>query len=503
MRGLSHVHRKYNTPVIERSVMEQPISPNIIRVNLTAIRFEKEFYTRIDSQSPAKVQEYATSIAEGNFPPILLNHEDMLLDGWHRWKAAQEAGLEDLPARVLNTTGMDKHEIRRKSASANMRHGLPQTEPELKKLIRDEYKARLEDLDQPGRESLKKAMALDYSRSLDYIRDTTSRIDKDHKAELRETAFKMWMACATQEAIAEAVGYSRQAIGEFLEMLQNAGNTFQPVSGISSENDALTSAPLAYAFEDQDEDEDVNRLGIYQLDPRLLVKANHLDEYYKPPIYNIWKQQHRSQGITHPGNSEEAWLDHLLYLYTQPFDIVIDPFAGSGSTIDLCKTRLRRYFVSDRKPIDIRDDIRLHDLTDGILSPPAWKTVKLIYLDPPYWKQVEGAYSDDATDLANMSLEHFTETLADLIKQYAEKLKRARVEHAVIALLMQPTQWRAPEHTYTDHVADMLRLVKLPLDMRFSVPYESQQCTAQMVDWAKANRQCLVLTRELVVWRVN
>jgi hypothetical protein len=49
----------------------------------------------------------------------------------------------------------------------------------------------------------------------------------------------------------------------------------------------------------------------------------------------------------------------------------------------------------------------------------------------------------------------------------------------------------------------MARRVKLPLQMRISCPYESQQCTAQMVEWAKTQKQCLVLTRELVVWKVG
>jgi hypothetical protein len=70
-------------------------------------------------------------------------------------------------------------------------------------------------------------------------------------------------------------------------------------------------------------------------------------------------------------------------------------------------------------------------------------------------------------------------------------------------MIIQPTQWKAPERQFTDHIADMLRAIKLPVEMRFSVPYESQQCNAQMVEWAKENRQCLVLTREIIVWRVE
>ena len=121
-----------------------------------------------------------------------------------------------------------------------------------------------------------------------------------------------------------------------------------------------------------------------------------------------------------------------------------------------------------------------------------------MYLDPPYWAQAAGEYSDDPRDLGNMPLEQFNETLSKTINDFSKKLEPG----AVIALIIQPTQWRAPERQYTDHVADMIKAVKLPIDMRISAPYESQQCNAQMVEWAKANKKILVLSREIVVWRV-
>jgi DNA modification methylase len=62
------------------------------------------------------------------------------------------------------------------------------------------------------------------------------------------------------------------------------------------------------------------------------------------------------------------FLDNLLYMYTQPWQIVVDPFAGGGSTIDVCKKRLRRYWASDRQPIVERRDIRQWDILAG---PPA------------------------------------------------------------------------------------------------------------------------------------
>jgi sulfur transfer protein SufE len=64
--------------------------------------------------------------------------------------------------------------------------------------------------------------------------------------------------------------------------------------------------------------------------------ADHLTDC-EPPIYNVWKQQTKTDGSSHFGNSEVRWVDNLLYLYTKPFDVVVDPFAGGGSTIDVCK----------------------------------------------------------------------------------------------------------------------------------------------------------------------
>ena len=101
-------------------------------------------------------------------------------------------------------------------------------------------------------------------------------------------------------------------------------------------------------------------------------------------------------------------------------------------------------------------------------------------------------------------VDEFTAKLATVVIEFATKMTGG----GHIALIIQPTQWNAPAHQFTDHIYHLMREVeklsdiKVQVDMRFSVPYESQQCNAQMVEWAKANRCCLVLSREIVVWRV-
>ena len=163
---------------------------------------------------------------------------------------------------------------------------------------------------------------------------------------------------------------------------------------------------------------------------------------------------------------------------------------------------MRRYWVGDRKPIVEREkDIRKHDLvTDGV--PPLdrnWSEVTLTYLDPPYWRQAAGQYSDDPTDLANMQLDEFTETLAGIVRDIA-----ARQSKGAIALLMQPTQWLADERQVADHVFDLIQAVgdkRLSVECRVSCPYSTQQYNAQQVEWAKENKKLLLLTRELIIWR--
>ncbi len=196
---------------------------------------------------------------------------------------------------------------------------------------------------------LKEIQNTDYSRSERHVRDATSRIDKDLKAELRETAFQMWMACYSQQEIANEVGYTKQAVGEFLDLLQLSKNVTGSENGQLSEKPKL--AVTADREYDDEDDDDSNSLGVYQLDKRLLIKANHLDEYFKPPIYNIWKQQDKSNAVSHFGNSEITWVDNLLYLYTKPFDVGLFMLVVIG--IELLETIMKTYITQGQPHYEV------------------------------------------------------------------------------------------------------------------------------------------------------
>ena len=428
------------------------IQPAREQVRLSEIVFDEGLYPRVEGHDPATVQTYVRDMEqiEAAGKLISINADGILLDGRHRMLAYKtKADGADPEVTVY------RYAISSKLESFRLACELQDRGFALNNNDRQASAKRLYALGDQSQADIAKVLGV----SKQTISAWLSRTIKEEKETKKKKAREMWLACATQEEIAEAVGVSQQTVVNWEEDF-----TKSPEGG-------------------------------------LLVNPPN----FEPPIYNVWKQQAKTNAVSHFGNSEARWVENLLYLYTEPAGIVVDPFGGGGSTIDVCKKWNRRYYVSDRKPIVAREhEIRLHDLTTGLPSVPRWKDVDLVYLDPPYWKQAEGQYSDDPTDLANMPLEEFNKELAGIINEFGKKLKAsARTTPQHIALIIQPTQWKAPERQFTDHIGDMLRLVKLPVDMRYSVPYESQQCTAQMVEWAKAAKRCLVLTREIIVWRVG
>jgi hypothetical protein len=85
--------------------------------------------------------------------------------------------------------------------------------------------------------------------------------------------FDMWLACHTQEEIADATGWSQPTVKSFIE----------------NEKDFLS-------------------------DKTQLAKANHEDGSFQIPIYNIWKQQEKKppQIIVEVSNRSDREIDHKI-----------------------------------------------------------------------------------------------------------------------------------------------------------------------------------------------
>jgi hypothetical protein len=95
-----------------------------------------------------------------------------------------------------------------------------------------------------------------------------------------------------------------------------------------------------------------------------------------------------------------------------------------------------------------------------------------------------------------MDLEGFYFTIKKLIKEItARKINK-------IAFVIQPTQYKN-DLKFEDHIfkVDKMFPSEYEIEMRYILPYSTQQYNAQMVEAAKEKNVCLCLNRDLVVWR--
>lgn len=416
--------------------------------------FRDDLYPR-GQHNIETVQQYAQDLEV--LPPIEVNQLNELIDGRHRWLAFKESGATEIPAKVTKTkSDMQLLEF---AIERNNAHGLQLSIADKQDMARKIYANTRPSERNEKKEELARLLSVGHST----VRDWLSRIDKDSKASRNRRIKKLWESCYTEQEIADREGMSQKAVNLITD-------------GFSSFADLSKTTITAENFED--------RIG------------------RPPPIYNVWKVQNKSNKTNHFGNSEQAWVENLLFKFSKPGEIVVDPFAGGASTRDACRKFGCRFWLGDRvvKPAEseLLESVRTHDIiVNGLpVLTGKWKDVALVYLDPPYWRQAFEKYSKDKTDLANMDLDEFHAQMVKIVNGFLGKLRKG----GKVAMILQPTQWKADNRAYTDHILEICRKVNHSVVMRIQAPYESQQCTAQMVSWVKENPTYLVLSREIVVW---
>lgn len=420
---------------------------DVLTLKLEDVKWREDLYPRMEAD-PKTIQRYAEDLDV--LPPVEVNQHHELIDGYHRWTAHKQAKASTIRATVTETRS--DVALLALACERNAKHGLQLAERDKRKMAIRLF-ADGTGLDKA---TIRSTLSIPERTLTRYLEDVEKRLEEERMETLRA----LWLACYTQEEIAAAVpDRTEKWVGH------NAGELLQ-----------MANWP------------DGGKVASYE------------ESGWEPPLYDHWAPRSNKNEVSHFGNTPVEFVDNLLYTFTQPFDIVIDPFAGGGSTIDVCKRRLRRYWVSDRKPIPARErEIRQHDVvTDGVTGPFHWGDVALVYLDPPYWKQAENEYSDDPTDLGNMPLDEFTDALVGVIHGYAAKLKPG----AHIACIISPTQWPNEDHEAVYHDLDLARLAKkkLKLVRRVFCPYSTQQYNGTQVKIAKEQRLWLTLSRTLTVW---
>ena len=88
-------------------------------MKLDKVIFRQDLYPRFEPNQQM-IERYALSIEM--LPPIKINQDNILIDGFHRWKAHQLAKCEDIQVEVIKTESEAKLEILAYQFNSN--HGL-------------------------------------------------------------------------------------------------------------------------------------------------------------------------------------------------------------------------------------------------------------------------------------------------------------------------------------------------------------------------------------------
>jgi DNA modification methylase len=142
----------------------------------------------------------------------------------------------------------------------------------------------------------------------------------------------------------------------------------------------------------------------------------------------LWDYPRQSYGKTLKGNNKYAGVTpafiiyNMVKRYTHPNDLVVDPMAGSGTTLDVCKEEGRMciaYDIVSTRPDIIQNDARKIPLSN--------ESVDMIFIDSPYGDNID--YNDHRDNIGNISseTERFYEELEKVIGESHRILKSGKV----------------------------------------------------------------------------
>ncbi|MCU0687755.1 MAG: hypothetical protein MUF34_36855 [Polyangiaceae bacterium] len=117
--------------------------------------------------------------------------------------------------------------------------------------------------------------------------------------------------------------------------------------------------------------------------PSLAPQVTTLWDY---PSQHYGDREQGSQGYRGATPSYVIW--NVVHRFTAPGDLVVDPFCGSGTTLDVCADLEREGVGFDLVPA--RDDVAPADARS---LPLKQGKAALVFMDPPYADNLD--YSDD------------------------------------------------------------------------------------------------------------
>ena len=193
-----------------------------------------------------------------------------------------------------------------------------------------------------------------------------------------------------------------------------------------------------------------------------------------------------------PGRIPYQIIANTLHYFTNPKDLIVDPMAGGGTLVDVCKEMNRRYLACDIYPR--RKEIQKKDLIEGFDEKA--KNCDLIFLDPPYWKKLEEQYIEGS--ISRLEKEDYINFFKKLIPECKKILK----PKGYIAFLMSNyIDYDEPKNSIftADYYKIFIDNDFLPI-IEIQCPLSSEQYRGYDVERAKKEKKMLIISRSLYIW---
>lgn len=452
-------------------------------VQVNEVKFEAAIYPR-SKWNTSTVERYADAIEAGaEFPPVILEEgTNRLLDGKHRLEAYKKVGAETIPAEWRKVpAGMTTKYY---AATLSARHGDRLSNADIKAIAEAEFE-RDPRLDPKA-----------WGRSLGVSKTTVyrwvSHILEREKADRATKASRLSRLGWTQEAIGRLLGVDSTTISKDLKnshlgKIQDDLGPHWNEKGIAEVANRLNlSLTDAYAAA-LDGMEDTERLD------RLDIKLQPYDVWQFPGCHDL-------MGDQHPGRIPGQLVAHLLYFYTQPGDLVLDPMAGSGTTLDACLLMGRKCFGYDIDARHERPDILMHDIAvNG--WPDMVRKADFIFWDPPYYDKMDSStigrdgYIEGS--ISKLDRGAYLDFFAARLAEARGMVKRG----CKLAFLM--SDWDdgtgEREGIFVWDYADIFRQAGWKLTRHIQAPLTTQQVHPDVVNKFRASRRMARLERYLLI----
>ena len=190
---------------------------------------------------------------------------------------------------------------------------------------------------------------------------------------------------------------------------------------------------------------------------------------------------------------------HFIYYWTDPWDIVVDPMAGGGTTEDVCKKFFRRYQVYDINPLKTRQNIVQYDITKGY--PEKAKGCKAIFLDPPYWHMKDSNYKKGSA--SGLTREEFIAFISKLAVDSFQVLKKGGILGFLFQSIAPPVEglYKGPKPLLSIELAFQFILAGFEGHWEIPAPLSNQQYDGTKVNLAKKKKVPVHVNRMFYVFK--